>query len=389
MKTRLLAGALMLSIVFGSLHAFSVLILPLQHALGGTRAQMSWAYALAIVALTVAVYAAPYLRRRQTPAAMAATATVLAATGLMLAGFGHRLWPLLAGYGLLFGFANGMAYSLFLDRAAVALPGRKGFAIGLVTATYGGGAALFAPLLSMIVAAATVSAALLMLAGAILAFGLAASLLFAGSPFASTQTDVAARPSPRWLAVMWAVYFCGVLGGLMLIGHAAPLVEGQAGGTALAAAAVMLVAAGNIGGSIGGGLWAQHSSARAALLLPIAIAIIALTTMMATTHATLTLTALTLIGLAYGGLIAVIPVIVLTSAGADGFGYAFGRIFSAWGLAGLMGPPLAGWMFDLSESYANALMLAVVLALIALITTIFLLPRQSAGTNCLEKGTLD
>ena len=110
---------------------------------------------------------------------------------------------------------------------------------------------------------------------------------------------------------------------------------------------------------------------------------------MATTHATLTLTALTLIGLAYGGLIAVIPVIVLTSAGADGFGYAFGRIFSAWGLAGLMGPPLAGWMFDLSESYANALMLAVALALIALITTIFLLPRQSAGTNCLEKGTLD
>jgi MFS transporter, OFA family, oxalate/formate antiporter len=165
---------------------------------------------------------------------------------------------------------------------------------------------------------------------------------------------------------MWLVYFYGVFGGLMLIGHAAPFVKVQGGGTKLAATAVMFVAAGNLVGSIGGGLWAQRTLARFALALPIIIAIIAIVTLVTATSAGVTLTALTAVGVAYGCLIAVIPVIVLNSVGVDGFGYSFGRIFSAWGFAGLVAPSLAGFLFDYTGNYYVALYVALAAATVAL-----------------------
>lgn len=48
------------------------------------------------------------------------------------------------GYGQVFGGVSGMAYSLYLDRAAGALSASPGFAFGLVEAVWGGGTALCA-----------------------------------------------------------------------------------------------------------------------------------------------------------------------------------------------------------------------------------------------------
>ena len=118
----------MLSIVFGSLHAFSVLIPPATARSGRDAGANELG-----VCPGDRRFRLPRSMRRRTcgggrrPLPWRRLATVLAATGLMLAGFGHRLWPLLAGYGLLFGFANGMAYSLFLDRAAYSSAWQKRF----------------------------------------------------------------------------------------------------------------------------------------------------------------------------------------------------------------------------------------------------------------------
>ena len=68
-------------------------------------------------------------------------------------------------------------------------------------------------------------------------------------------------------------------------------------------------------------------------------------------------------GLCYGALIAIIPSIIRRQAGAEGFARPFGTVFTAWGLAGVLGPLAAGMIFDASGHYLYAIILAMGLLL--------------------------
>ena len=72
-------------------------------------------------------------------------------------------------------------------------------------------------------------------------------------------------------------------------------------------------------------------------------------------------------GMAYGALIAAVPVVIRNGIGAAGFADAFGRVFTAWGAAGLAGPLLAGALFDLRQGYDLAIAIAALSALAALL----------------------
>jgi len=206
-----------------------------------------------------------------------------------------------------------------------------------------------------------------------------AAYLFTGSGFAIAERSASAERPQRWMLVTWGLYFCGVFGGLMIIAHAAPLLESKFPGTTLSSLAVMLVALGNIAGSIGGGLWAQYASPRHALALPVMIGAFAIALLLMAHNQPLALAALAAVGIAYGGLIAAIPVVILSCAGPQGFAYAFGRIFSAWGLAGLVGPPLAGLLFDYSGTYNSALLVALSMSFAALLLALLVLPGRGAA----------
>jgi OFA family oxalate/formate antiporter-like MFS transporter len=83
----------------------------------------------------------------------------------------------------------------------------------------------------------------------------------------------------------------------------------------------------------------------------------------------LVLVGLTLVGTAYGATIAIFPFAVRARVGADAYPHVYGRIFTAWGMAGLAGPVTAGWLFDLNTSYRLPLILAALAALLAALAT--------------------
>ena len=121
-RPMVLAGALLLSCVFGSLHAFSALMLPLQVQYQSDRASVSFAYALAILCLTGGVFMSRWILPVLGARATALLCGLLGAAGLVGVARGNSLAVLWLGYGVVFGGVNGVAYSLFLDRAAAALP---------------------------------------------------------------------------------------------------------------------------------------------------------------------------------------------------------------------------------------------------------------------------
>ena len=84
-----------------------------------------------------------------------------------------------------------------------------------------------------------------------------------------------------------------------------------------------------------------------------------------------------LIGLAYGAIIAVYPVAAVAYFGLGGGARAYGKIFTAWGLAGLAGPLLAGMIYDATGSYGRAALLAAGVAMVSAVAVLFL-PRRQA-----------
>lgn len=352
---RELAGALLLSLAFGSIHAFGVLMAPLEQALQASRGEVSLVYALAIASLTLGVFAAPRLVKFGASAVAALCglggALGIAATALLATKIAAWL-----GFGVLFGFCNGVAYSLFLARATAALPAAPGLAAGMVTAAYGLGAAGFAQLLGLGLAQSGWAEVLYGLAAAILLAGLAAAALF-GNDAAVSGAAAASRPPAVFTAWLWLVYFLGASGGLMVIAHAAGIV-------ASAASAPTIVAVGNVAGSLIGGLAGERLGARAALALPLGLTAVALGLLLAVPAAGLAL--IGLCGFAYGWLIAAIPVVIRQSLGPAAFARAFGRVFTAWGVAGLVAPSLAGLLYDWSGNYRAAIFMALGAALAGL-----------------------
>lgn len=351
-----LAGALLLSLAFGSIHAFGVLMAPLEQALGASRGAVSLVYSLAIASLTLGVFTAP----RFLPLGaswLAALCGLCAALGIAATALLATPLAAWAGFGVVFGFCNGVAYSLFLSRAAAALPASPGLAAGLVTAAYGLGAAGFAQVLGLALPRLNWAQVLYGFAAAILVAGLAAAALF-GREAAAPGRTAGDRPPAGESRRLWLVYFLGASGGLMVIAHAAGIV-------APAASATTLVAVGNVAGSLLGGVAGERLAARLSLALPLALTAAALGLLLAVPAAGLAL--LGLCGFAYGWLIAAIPVVIRQSLGAAAFAPAFGRVFTAWGVAGLVAPSLAGLLYDWSGGYGGAIGLALAAALAGLL----------------------
>ena len=70
------------------------------------------------------------------------------------------------------------------------------------------------------------------------------------------------------------------------------------------------------------------------------------------------------VGFAYGAIIAVYPVAIAERFAEDG-ARAYGRVFIAWGFAGLVAPWSAGLLYDGYGEYQPAMVIAAVVAILS------------------------
>ena len=69
-----------------------------------------------------------------------------------------------------------------------------------------------------------------------------------------------------------------------------------------------------------------------------------------------------IVALTYGAIIALYPAVVHDRFGVDGYPSAYGRMFTAWGAAGLVGPVGAGLLFEAVNAYRVPILLAALAA---------------------------
>jgi OFA family oxalate/formate antiporter-like MFS transporter len=75
---------------------------------------------------------------------------------------------------------------------------------------------------------------------------------------------------------------------------------------------------------------------------------------------------LAVVGFSYGGIIAAYPAVIAKIFGAANSSRIYGRVFTAWGCAGIFAPWLAGILFDRTHSYQLALWMAALLGVISM-----------------------
>ena len=365
--SRVIATAALVMLAIGTLYAWSIFLDPLQKALDAPKASVSSVFALATISFAISMVLASHLLARVRASHLAAGACLTAAAGLATAGLGESLVSVQLGYGLLFGIANGLGYSLALQLANDALPGRSGLATGIMVAAYAMGAVLFTPLCRWAVERwgpwDTFAAMAVLLAS----LGLLLWLLL--RPIHGT-TRPAALPShgggsilrDRLFWLLWGGFLFGASAGLMALGHAASLVGAYGGPAPAISTGTALIAACNGFGRLAAGWLSDHFPASIILTVAAGIGATGLFALAFWPGVSTVFACLALVGLAYGLHAAGYAAAVASFYGPERVSAVFGRVFTAWGVAGLTAPVLAGAVVDWTGHYRIAVGLAGVCA---------------------------
>lgn len=359
----MLVASSLVCCVLGSIHAFSVFLTPLEQGFELSRATASLTYSFGLLMLTVAVLMGPKIYTSMPPVTIYLSVGLLGTLGSMLAGSAQSIVWVWLGYSVLFGAANGLGYGFSLQFSARANPSRPGFAMGVVTAAYALGAVVSPLIFANALERGGFPAAMTLLAASItIASGIAAWVIWASAAKYGqiTQRISGLHPSPAKVTKIWISYGSGVATGLMAIGHATGIADGL-GITPWIAPAI--IAASNMIGSLVGGSLIDRLSHRTVLAtLPI-LSVVALVALLF--FPVWALLALSVLGFAYGALISAYPASISARFPGDMGPRVYGLVFTAWGLAGLVAPWLAGVVYDRSQNYDTSLWIALALALIS------------------------
>ncbi|MGI9436699.1 MAG: hypothetical protein ACR2Q4_18035, partial [Geminicoccaceae bacterium] len=374
-----LVAAMLLSTSLGSIHAFSVLLEPFERQLGASRAEIAFAYSLSLGALTLAVLIGHRIYRSTPPAVLAALTCIAAACGLIISALAAHPSGLWLGYGLIFGFANGVGYGYALYMTNQAVERHRGLAMGSVTAIYAIGASGFAKLFEHWGGSVGSDGALLRLSLTILMFGAIATLCLWRAPIgtiasdhSSTSVGQTSSLDRRRLGLCWLIYGSGVAAGLMAMGHAAGIVTAAGGTSTESVRGAVAITFANALGGFGIGYLADRQPAPRLLIALGAASASALLVLAITDNASLILISLAVVGFTYGSIIALFPIVTSLIFGRGNYALAYGRTFTSWGLAGFVAPWLAGVLYGHTGGYGIALVIAALLAALSAGMSLFL-----------------
>jgi len=358
-----IAAATVLNLPFGTIYAFSVFLKPMEAMLAIGRADMSFVFALATISLTVGMNLAPALYRRMAPAPLVLLLGVIGAAGLWLTASASGLVHLALGYGLLFGIAGGVGFIVVQQAVNQSMATSSGLVNGYVVALYPFGAMIGAPVFGWAIEAFGLRATLGGLGVAILAASAAAAWLMRVADVRMHDAGAEARDGAgeRHVAIfvrLFTVFFLAAAAGLTVMSQAAGIIQAYGGKTLLALGATTLITGAIAAARVGGGWLVDRFPvprvAAGAHLWSLAGALL----LTAWPGPLVAIPALAMIGMGYG-------VISGLTAGAIGqywhrnaFGLVAGRLYIAWCVAAITLPVLAGWLFDRTQGYGAAVMIA-------------------------------
>ena len=378
------AGALIIQICLGAIYSWSVFVIPLKEVFSFTTTQTQMIFSLALAAFSLVMIYAGRLQDRKGPRLVATLGGVVLGAGYLLASFSGGSFLLLAlTVGIIGGAGIGLAYVCPIAACVKWFPDKRGLVTGLAVAGFGAGAWLFAKIASNFIDAYGLSTAFMYL-GAIftVAVVLGAQLLRnppaewkpAGWSPPESKLSAASAADFEWrdmvrckqFWMLWIMFVFGAAAGLLVIGILKPYGLHSGLSAAAAANAVGVLALFNGAGRIVWGMVSDLIGRRNAMTLMFLLQGVMMLALieMGSTEMTLSIAA-AWVGFNFGGNLALFPATTADFFGTRHVGINYGLMFTAYGVAGIAGPILAGSVFDMTGSYLWAFIPAGAACLVA------------------------
>lgn len=359
---RAVAAATVLNAPLGSLYAFSVFLKPLEVLLGLTRGDLALVFALASAGFGIGMNLAPQVFGLASPAMLVLACAVVSALGVGIAASAGGLVQLAIGYGVLFGVGGGAAYILAQQAVNLSLTSHHGLVNGYVVSLYPAGAMLAAPLFGWSLGEFGVRATLggfaviLAVTGSLSAWLISHPGLTLPAAASITPAETERRRPVFWR--LWVVFFLAASAGLMVLSQAAGIITAYGGGTTLAVYGTTFIAGSIAVARIGGGWMVDWLTIPGVAAGAHAVAFMGNIALTLWPGAGVSVVALTLVGIGYGVISGLTAAAVAVYWRRALYGRMASRIYLAWCAAAIVLPITAGRLFDLTEGYGVAIMIA-------------------------------
>jgi MFS transporter, OFA family, oxalate/formate antiporter len=357
-----IAAATALNLPFGTIYAFSVFLKPMEAMLAIGRTEMTVVFGLASVSLTAGMNFAPRLYRIMSPGALLLACGVTSAIGLYLTATATSLAHFAIGYGVLFGLGGGCGFIVVQQGVNQTITKMSGLANGYVVSLFPIGAMIGTPVFGWAIEAHGLRATMMGLA--IVVAGASATAAGLIRLAAIRMHDASLPPltaEDRRLAVfvrLFLVFFLAAAAGLTVMSQAAGIVQAYGGKTILALATTTMITGAIAAARIGGGWLVDrfpmpHVAAGAHLFSLTGALLLTLWP-----GPLVAIPALTMIGMGYGFISGSSAGVIAHYWQRNAFGHIASRLYIAWCIAAVTLPILAGWLFDQTQGYGVAVMIA-------------------------------
>lgn len=393
MKTKnrwiILIACIVINLCLGAGYAWSVFQAPLIEKFGWSTAQASLAFSISFAMVPISMIIFGKLQDKKGPKWITFGGGLMFGIGMILTSFTNSLSMLYISYGLILGFGIGMAYGCTTSTTVKWFPDKKGLAGGLTAAGFGSGAVLFAPLAKNLIGAHGVLLTFRYLGiGLLIAICLASLLLSAPEKKSVKidQNDTLNKKSNEMIKtnifwILWIAYVFGCVSGLMIIGHASPIAkEFLKFDLEKATMVVSIVAISNTFGRILWGFVSDKIGRYSAVSLMFITSCVGLILLRFNLSPFLSVLGIVFIALCFGGFLGTFPGITAENWGPLYNGSNYGVMFTAYGLAAVVGPRLAATIKESSNGdYSQAFIISAAMNIIGVILIFILQKKKSVA----------
>jgi OFA family oxalate/formate antiporter-like MFS transporter len=381
-----IVGGLSMNLALGAVYAWSIFVAPLEKEFGWKRAETSLVFTILVVVFALTFIVAGRLQDKLGPFKISIIGAVANALGFFMCAYTTTQTWMFFWLGVVAATGQGFGYATPIPVMAKWFPDRRGLAVGLAVAGYGGGSAIFGPLGGAWLIPTygwrttfTVFGIIFFAMGIIGAFLLqnppvgykpagwtpAPAAKAAGTTYEFTPGEVLKTPG---FYFMWIAYALGCSAGLMVISQLVPFAKSVGHPVALATTAIFVGALGNASGRILSGWMSDGLGRLNVLRLMILLSAVSMPVLYATgTNATMLFVMVFATYWGYGTQLSVNASTTADFWGTKNAGVNYGLLFTAWGVAGIIGPRIGGVLFDKYKNYQAAFTTAAVLCVVALV----------------------
>ncbi len=410
------AGAVVIQLALGAIYAWSVFTGALADAngvYGFSASETAWIFSAGLATFAATMIVAGKWQAKVGPTVVVMAGGIILGLGYILGGFyGSTFWPQLMFIGVMGGVGIGLAYVVPISVGVQWFPDKKGLITGLAVAGFGFGAVIWVKLAGSwfggllntfsIFGLPGVQSVFVVYGVAFLTLVLLGGLVMINPPKGylppgwrppektAAATDGGVEYTPRDMLrspqfyMLWTVFVCSALAGLMVIyciklfGLDVLHDRGVIGLSAVTGTAMAWYAVFNgVGRILWGGLSDKVGRKFAIVLMTASQGLIMLLIYHGFIHLGATsgfILAAILIGFNFGGNFALFPAVTADLFGNKNVGANYGWLFTAYGVAGIAGPQIAGVFKDAAAGATDP--------------GIWMIPFIIAGVACLAGSLL-